>query len=371
MRSIPVLTYHSVRPGGPISPELFEEHLQLIQREGWQTIHCQELYDHITGRREIGRPSIQITFDDGWLDNWLYAFPLLSRYRMRATIFIITSRISDVLEPRSSTHKVKLANQHCQSRLPELRAPEAAFLDAVYGKSTADDFLSWNEIRTMIASGLIEVQSHSHRHDYCWRSSEIVDFNRLRHWKIASATGGDFRIGIPVYKGASSLTGPRYYDVASLRDRFHAEALRADAITMLNHRRAKTIFNRYFRQFLNSLPSSVIAEGSYETREDFEQRVREEMRLSRELIISQTSQECRFLCWPWGDYSAESATLLHEAGFDAAYSLERGPNIFNTQSEAIRRFEIRSRHSPWLSMRLKVFASPLMAAIYRQLHRIR
>jgi peptidoglycan/xylan/chitin deacetylase (PgdA/CDA1 family) len=83
-----VLCYHSVNPQGRLSsptPALFARHLS------WLAEHCDVVpFSGIpaAARRRTDRPVVSITFDDGYADNYEYAFPVLQRFGMPATFFL-------------------------------------------------------------------------------------------------------------------------------------------------------------------------------------------------------------------------------------------------------------------------------------------
>jgi peptidoglycan/xylan/chitin deacetylase (PgdA/CDA1 family) len=93
-RRVVVLCYHSIHPSLPFAsaaPELFRQHLR------WLKAHCDvvPLRALLGSRRHSGgtRPIVAITFDDGYKDNYTYAFPLLKEAGAPATIFVTTGFI--------------------------------------------------------------------------------------------------------------------------------------------------------------------------------------------------------------------------------------------------------------------------------------
>ncbi len=93
----PILMYHRVLPpeAGPIlddgicvTPELFEENLVFLKRH----FEIVSLKDILGVGRRIKRPCV-ITFDDGWLDTYRVAFPILRRLQIPATVFLPTGMI--------------------------------------------------------------------------------------------------------------------------------------------------------------------------------------------------------------------------------------------------------------------------------------
>ena len=74
-----------------VHPKNFEQHLQILKNYG-QVISLEELELGLQKRKIINK-SIVITFDDGYLDNYTIAKPLLEKYKLPATFFITTKNI--------------------------------------------------------------------------------------------------------------------------------------------------------------------------------------------------------------------------------------------------------------------------------------
>lgn len=96
-RGVPVLYYHSVRESADnevtITPEMLREELKYIKDEGYTTITQKQLREYILNNSPIPEKSILITFDDGYMDNYYSAFPILKEFNMTATIFCIASEL--------------------------------------------------------------------------------------------------------------------------------------------------------------------------------------------------------------------------------------------------------------------------------------
>ena len=81
MRPVPVLMYHHINPHKgdmvTITPEAFEGQMEYLYRAGYRTLKIAELIAYINGGLTLTQKAAVITFDDGWLDNYMYAFPIL------------------------------------------------------------------------------------------------------------------------------------------------------------------------------------------------------------------------------------------------------------------------------------------------------
>ena len=94
---IPVILYHRIGDTeGPltISPKKFESDLMRLQEMGYSTITL-DIFRSLLSHTEIELPEkpIMISFDDGYLDNFMNAYPILRKYGMSAAFYIITSMI--------------------------------------------------------------------------------------------------------------------------------------------------------------------------------------------------------------------------------------------------------------------------------------
>ena len=143
---IPVVMFHSIgmekndwifsHISEPV--DIFQEKIFSLSHSGYNFIFWEELYQYMSGKNRLPLPSVMITFDDGYLDNWVYAFPILKNYGAKATIFVNP----EFVDPTSIVR-------------PNLE-------DVWEGRVRADDlevsgFLSWEEMRLMEKSGIIDV----------------------------------------------------------------------------------------------------------------------------------------------------------------------------------------------------------------------
>ena len=97
---LPILMYHHVghlpeRPDATrrdltVSPASFENQLKYLAEIGAKTVDLGHLMDHLDGREELPPRAVALTFDDGYADNYDYAFPLLQKHDMIGTFFITT-----------------------------------------------------------------------------------------------------------------------------------------------------------------------------------------------------------------------------------------------------------------------------------------
>jgi len=135
-----ILCYHSIHPTCSFrsaTPELFETHLQWL-KEHCDVVPLQKLLSSRSWDR-LSQPKVAITFDDGYLDNYVYAFPLLMKHQLSATFFFtvgLLERDAKVIE-----------------RFQFLRRTDIEEIEP----------LTWQQAREMLKAGM-ELGSHTYSH---------------------------------------------------------------------------------------------------------------------------------------------------------------------------------------------------------------
>jgi peptidoglycan/xylan/chitin deacetylase (PgdA/CDA1 family) len=129
---MPILMYHYVRPDpGPddpigrnlsVSPETFDAQMSHLAHNGFTTMTMGDLADVRAGRKPLPPKPVVLTLDDGYRDFYTHAWPVLQKYGIKATSFIITDWVD---QPH---------------------------------------YVTWQMIDEMAASGLIEFGSHTRDH---------------------------------------------------------------------------------------------------------------------------------------------------------------------------------------------------------------
>ena len=129
---ITILTYHNLIDRGEpdlmsISQEKFSADMHWLSKNGYHTILPTELYILKVHNRAWPKKTVMIVFDDGYFSNFSLAFPILKETNMKAAVMLITAHIKDAApagDPRIAS-------------------------------------LSWDSVKEMSDSGLIEFGSHT------------------------------------------------------------------------------------------------------------------------------------------------------------------------------------------------------------------
>ena len=130
-----VLNYHKVdnmHISLSVRPEDFERQMKYLVEHNFHAITPQEMYAALVEGAELPENPVLITFDDGYLDNYTNAYPILKKYGLKATMFVITG-----------------------------------FMDR-----GQPGYFTWGQAAEMEASGLINIESHTVTHSSLTALSE-------------------------------------------------------------------------------------------------------------------------------------------------------------------------------------------------------
>ena len=138
---IPVFTFHS------LEPRSFERKLIYLRDAGYRAIGLAEYLDALSGRREAPAKSVLITIDDGRASTWTVGHPILKKFGMKATAFLVTSAVHDTSD--------------ISQTIGDAAEPLWASLVA-RDESPKRPFVTWGEVKAM--RDVIDIASHTHLH---------------------------------------------------------------------------------------------------------------------------------------------------------------------------------------------------------------
>jgi len=180
-RLLPAVIYHHVTPkgGDRLTVDLagFEAQVRYLTGRGYVTLHAAEFVRYLRGEVKAPTRAVLITFDDGYLDTWAHAFPILRRYNAKATLFLVTGWVSEAPSRRHTLEDVWAGT-------PEATLPPASLhevtRDELARRGPASALaLTWDEVAAMGRTGMMDIQSHTHTHPLC-RVGQEIDEAKLR-----------------------------------------------------------------------------------------------------------------------------------------------------------------------------------------------
>jgi peptidoglycan/xylan/chitin deacetylase (PgdA/CDA1 family) len=212
-----VLMYHRIlppddkrslveEPGMTVTPETFRQHIFILKRY-FNIIKLADWIQLKSEGKELPPRSCAITFDDGWVDNFEFAFPVLKELNVPATIFLVSDMVgkNEVFWPERLSRLINVISRHYPQHWahPELewlqkdsnnyrfseKLPTREELSALIAntKSYSDQevndrlahietvlqidtgnhspsLLNWQQVMEMVHSGLVEIGSHTCHH---------------------------------------------------------------------------------------------------------------------------------------------------------------------------------------------------------------
>lgn len=114
-QKIAVLGYHSfykdeveTANNYTMNIQNFEEQMKYLHDKGYRTLSLDEYYCWKKNECKFPRKSVVITFDDGYLSNYMYALEVLKKYNFKATIFTIGAYAPEKSEEEKNTDYMSL-----------------------------------------------------------------------------------------------------------------------------------------------------------------------------------------------------------------------------------------------------------------------
>lgn len=285
--------YHSINDSQKANPlgvlsfftTEFITHLRYFNHMGFECITLTDLFQRaLEGKVGNARLAV-LTFDDGFLDNYLIAADILSDFNAKGTIFVNPGHTS--IGPARSLEE----------------EPEA------WGN------LNFEEMRLLEKSGIFEIQSHTMSHEDVFLSDQLIDFYTPEkfdnyYWliwrnypQIRSEGCGDLSrysglipSGYPIFEYGRPLRGREFLPSTKFVDQ-SLQLFKSKGIQCLPE--------------LQSYPDK----GEYESEERYAQRVDEQIIQSKQILERELSKSIECICFPGDVYSELLLTQAQAAGY--------------------------------------------------------
>ncbi len=295
MSKVFVYTYHRIFPkkSYEIGLKLFDFHLKVF-KNFFEVLDWERFKAYLEGEYKPKKRAVFITFDDGYADNFVYAYPLLKKYGLKAHLFVTPSRIlnREVVRPTLGDYwSGKIQFKELFKPKPMWEA-QKEYLQ----KGESGEFLTWEELRIM--SDVFSFGSHGIDHLQGFVSDRLVDVAEDRHLNRIYSLWGIYsppKAGYPIFEMKSNLVAPT--------GRVKGEVLEFCESFPKNGRNWR---EKLKEELLKNFPSPL----EFEREGKYTKRVEKDLLLSKELIEKNLGVEVDNFSYPWGDYSERLLPLV-------------------------------------------------------------
>lgn len=371
LNSLPVLMHHLVSNDTThisVRPANFEAQCKLLAEAGWRGIGLQEAEDFLIQGAALPAKSFLLTFDDGYLDNYVHAWPIMRKYGHKGVIFAIAERIDHSQEQcaRAQAAGADLARPTLEEVWSGACAPEAlppvdalTTTDALGFSVRRDLFINWDEARRMEQSGVMALAGHSVRHASVFTSTAYSGFIRPGDQRRTfTQTEPPAFWGLPNFARGPELANRAFIPAPALVRAINdlVPQNEAGAVAFFASPAKVAELERLVDGFKDRL-------GEMESPDDMARRMRAVMEESRATLRRELGRESKSFCWPWGVFCEEARQQGLAAGFEVFYTTSLGINRPG-RPLAVARFKVKNRKDDWLLRRTRLYSRPLLGSLY-------
>lgn len=322
MSRIAIFYYHSIAPHKNVkwsrnyltfNLEYFEDALKHLKRNGYVTLFLDEYFEHRLNSNSKSEKLFCLTLDDGFVDNWIYVYPLLQKYNVKATIFV-SPEFVDLRE----LVRFNL-DDHWKNKCS-------------FGELNRWGYLTYEEMRLMEKSGLVDIQSHTLTHNKYPASDKIIAFHHPGS-NCLNVIGRKFPERKPYYIEDEAFERLIPYGYPFFEEQsaviIKKREINQDFIAEVCSELANIDWQNYqydFQKLSQKIASinknyknisSLIA--SVESDEDYQKRVKFELWQSKQILEQELNKTIKYCCWPHGDYNDFSHQAAIALGYKATH----------------------------------------------------
>ncbi len=290
-----VLMYHRVltpeeksgsfsHEGIIVDQDTFEMHISFLKKY-FNVLSVDEFAKHIKTKTKFEPGTCLITFDDGWSDNHSVAFPILSKHRMPAIIFVATAFIGT-------------SNIFWQEKL-------ASLLYLLYSKSSGKLLRQYNLEHILNCPSKLA-------------KNKIKKFVNL------------------LKSGSIEIPQQMIAEISS-----HLHEIDNSDVTNQN------IDSFLSWTQINEMINSNIAFGSHTVNHEIlpklnANKVQQELSNSKSVVESKTKKQTKYFAYPNGDYNNEVSNNVKNCGYNLAFTTERGTVSHCDEPYKLKRINIHN-----------------------------
>lgn len=294
---LPVFHFHGV------TPSYLEPYLRYLAENGYRAVTSEAVLRYVRDGVSPGPKAVVLCFDDAWASLWTVGMPLLRKHGLTAITFAIPGRVVDAATTRATMDDPGWRDDE----------PDASLVS----------FATWPELRAMQASGVIDVQSHTHAHAKIDADPTITGFVRpddATHIHDRPLLTPD---PVPRFVDATLAGAPRHPVRSRMSD---ARWVRDDSArdACVAHVAANGGAEFFHRDGWESELRAVAARSSAPRIESDAERdaaILADLARSREELNARLGVDTvRHICFPWAVAGGSAEAAAKRAGYVSAYA---------------------------------------------------
>ncbi len=303
---VPVFCFHSA------DPQTFERKVRYLAENGYSALSADAYFQYLMGAHPVRERTVLLTFDDGRATVRTIAWPILRRYGMEATVFLIPGRMRSQDGPLPPTWD-------------DVTAGRATSREVLEREQGPQPFMTWEEVAALAGTGLFSFGSHSQTHGRVHTTPQLAGFVTpaarrgfgpldvpLLAFDQQDRLAGDVPLGTPFFRSEPRLTeSVRFYEDEEIRDR---------CVQLVADEGGEGFFYRSgWQRTLRRLLAKQKVHGRLETAAERTEAIRRELAEAKESISSRLGRDTVHLCYPWHASGPTARRLAREVGYRTVF----------------------------------------------------